>query len=271
MEQKNYVIRGGVEGRERLRILARVMQPTTTQLINQVGIKHGMACLDVGCGGGDVSFYLAKMTGSGGRVVGIDIDETKIDIARKESLENNLLNIQFYTSDIFEGDDKSEFDIVYARFLLTHLLDPNLALKKMHSKLQPGGVVVIEDIDFRGHFCFPENTAFNRYIQLYSQVVLDKGGDPNIGPRLPGLLTETGFKEININVVQPAGIKGEVKLIAAITMENIAHAVLSTGLAVEEEIDEVIRGLYVIASDKHTFVSLPRIVQAWGERESVRA
>jgi 2-polyprenyl-3-methyl-5-hydroxy-6-metoxy-1,4-benzoquinol methylase len=56
MAAPHYVIRGGIEGRERLRILARVMRPSTLNLFERVGIASGASCLDVGCGGGDVSF-----------------------------------------------------------------------------------------------------------------------------------------------------------------------------------------------------------------------
>ena len=42
MERQHYVIRGGVEGRERLRTLARVMQPTTLSLLERVGVVPGM-------------------------------------------------------------------------------------------------------------------------------------------------------------------------------------------------------------------------------------
>lgn len=68
MERSHYVIRGGLEGRERLRILSRVMRPTTRSLLKRVGLGQGMACLDVGCGGGDVTFEIARMVGPGGRV-----------------------------------------------------------------------------------------------------------------------------------------------------------------------------------------------------------
>jgi len=264
MEHENYVIRGGVEGRDRLRILSRVMQPTTLSLFDQIGIRPGMACLDMGCGGGDISFDLARMVGTTGRVVGIDIDETKIEIARSEAIEHKLFHVDFFAEDINKSDNKPEFDVTYARFLLTHLSNPNTAVQQMLMRLIPGGVAIIEDIDFNGHFCYPENSAFKLYVQLYSEVVYKKGGDSNIGPRLPGLLMDAGFENVRINVVQPAGMEGPVKLIAAITMENIAHAVFSAGLASRKEIEEIIQGLYELAEDKYTVCSLPRIVQTWG-------
>ena len=45
------------------------------------------------------------------------------------------------------------------------------------------------------------------------------------------LLMEAGFDGVQMNVVQPAGLTGEVKLISPITMESIADAVETEGLA----------------------------------------
>jgi 2-polyprenyl-3-methyl-5-hydroxy-6-metoxy-1,4-benzoquinol methylase len=62
---KTYVIRGGVEGRERLRVLARVMWPTTEALLARVGTPRDARCLDIGCGGGDVTVELARRAADG--------------------------------------------------------------------------------------------------------------------------------------------------------------------------------------------------------------
>ena len=60
-----YAIRGGKEGKERLNLLARVMLPTTSQLLKTVGFRKGMKCLDVGCGGGHVTLPHGKHGGAG--------------------------------------------------------------------------------------------------------------------------------------------------------------------------------------------------------------
>jgi len=77
----------------------------------------------------------------------------------------------------------------------------------------------------------PRVEAFQRYHQLYCTVVRRRGGDPNIGPRLPILLSDGGFESVELTVVQPIGTVGEVKLISPLTLENIADAVLEDGLA----------------------------------------
>ena len=266
MRRNHYLIRGGMEGRERLRILARVMRPTTLSLFDRVGIEARMACLDVGCGGGDVTLDLAGLVGPEGRIVGWDIDETKLELARREAEEKGFGNVEYRLADIRESEAASEFDIVYTRFLLTHLSDPADAVARLGQAARPGGLVIIEDIDFEGIFCHPFSAAFKRLVEIYTQASRRRGGDPNIGLRLPELLLDAGFERILTNVVQPAGIDGDVKLIYAISMENIADSVVADGIAGKDEVDRLIADLYELASDKRSFVSHPRVVQAWGYR-----
>jgi ubiquinone/menaquinone biosynthesis C-methylase UbiE len=266
LETRAYIIRGGVDGRERLRILARVMQPTTLALLDRGGIRPGMACLDVGCGGGDVSLDLARLTGPGGRVIGIDKDEVVIEIARREAGERGIANVDFLRADITEREPGPDFDLVYARFLLTHLRNPAETVARLAHALRPGGILLVEDVDFRGHFCYPHSPAFDRYVELYTETVRRRGGDPNIGPRLPALLVEAGLEEIEMNVVQPAGTSGEVKLITPITMERIAEAVLTEGLASRHEIAQLVSELYEFAHTPGTVAGVARVVQAWGCR-----
>jgi ubiquinone/menaquinone biosynthesis C-methylase UbiE len=269
MKKSSYVIRGGIEGRERLRILARVMRPTTLDLLRRAGIQPGMTCLEVGCGGGDLACDMAQMVGSAGKIVATDIDEKKLEIAGQEAHAQQLKNVEFRLADITESDPGTSFDLVHARFLLTHLANPAQALARMRQALQPGGIVVIEDIDFRGHFSHPETTALGRYVELYTETVRRRGADANIGPRLPALLRETGFEDVRMNVVQPAGSDGEVKLLNPLTMENIADAVLAEGLASADEVDRLVAELYEFARTPGTVASMPRVVEAWGSRPEV--
>ena len=74
MEQNHYIIRGGRAGKERLRVLWRVMRPTTLNVLERAGVRPGMKCLEVGCGSGDLAFELAWIVGPKGKVVATDID-----------------------------------------------------------------------------------------------------------------------------------------------------------------------------------------------------
>jgi SAM-dependent methyltransferase len=268
MNCDHYLIRGGVQGRERLQLLGRIMRPTTISLLDRIGISEGMVCLDAGCGGGDVTLDLAGLVGPGGRVIGCDIDETKLELARREAEEKGIRNVEYRLSDIRLSGAASEFDVVYTRFLLTHLSAPAGAVKMFAQAVRPGGVVIIEDIELDGIFCHPSSASFRRMLEIYKQAARLRGGDPNIGLRLPGLLLDAGFESVQVNVVQPAAIDGEVKLIHPVTMENIADTAVADGIADKNEVEKIIADLYQLASDKRSFVSHPRVVQAWGYRHA---
>ena len=80
------------------------------------------------------------------------------------------------------------------------------------------------------------------------------------------LLADGGFEQVEMNVVQPAGTRGEVKLLNPITLENITDTVLQDGLASREEIGALINELYEFAENPRTVAGLPRVVQVWGRR-----
>ena len=264
MTTPHYVIRGGLEGRERLRVLSRVMGPTTNALLDRIGIAPDARCLDLGCGGGDVTALLAARVPDG-VVTGVDVDETQLDLARAEAAEAGLGNVEFLVGDATgELSGEERFDLVYARFLLSHLPDPGSALEHMCARLAPNGALVVEDVDFRGHFTDPASPSFSSFVDLYTRVAQARGCDPNIGPRLPSLLREAGLVELGMHVVQPAGFEGEVKLMGAITLEAIADAVVGAGLATHVELEQLVDEMYVFAQTDGTVASVPRIVQAWG-------
>ena len=265
-ERQDYVIRGGLEGRERLRLLARVMHASTSALLDRLDLGDGLTCLDLGCGGGDVTLELARRVGPNGRAVGVDLDEVKLDVARDEARERGAANVTFLTADVHALPALPPFDVVYSRFLLTHLRDPGAIVRSMFDRLRPGGIVGVEDIDFSGAFTYPPSPVFQRFRDLYCAVVRRRGADPHIGPRLPSLLSEAGFTALDVAVTQPVGLTGEVKLLDPVTMENIAGAVLDERLATQGEIDDVVQKMFDFAADPTTVVSVPRIVQAWGRR-----
>jgi ubiquinone/menaquinone biosynthesis C-methylase UbiE len=264
--KERYAIRGGVEGRERLRLLAEVMGSATRALFDEVTIPVGSSCLDLGCGAGDVTFELARTVGPQGRVVGIDLDQTLLDLARREAEARNLSNVVFETRDVAAWKPDELFDVVYARFLLTHLPEPGSLIATVRQFLRPGGVFIVEDIDFRGHFAEPDCQALARSVELYTKVVHSRGADPNIGPRLPALLRDAGFQEIRMKLIHPAALQGGIKLLICVTLEKIADAVLEDGLASEQELRETIEQLYAFARDPCTVLGGPRVFQTWGRR-----
>jgi SAM-dependent methyltransferase len=271
MAEESYVIRGGVAGYERLKLLSRVFRPITGALFDRVGIAEGMHCLDVGCGGGEVTFDLAERVGPRGVVVGVDLDDTKIGLARRDAEARGMRQARFVVHDILAGGSAAlpgaPFQRIHARFLLSHLTRPAEAVAAMVGLLAPGGALIVTDVDFSACFCRPDVPAFRHYVECYREAARARGANPDIGPDLPLLLSGAGLEGVEIAVVQPAGLgAGDSKLLVAVTAELITDATVAAGLATAAEMNETVASLHRHAADDVTVLSNPRIVQSWGWR-----
>lgn len=261
-----YAIRGGEEGKKRLDVLARVLSSSTAQVLDRAGLVSGMKCLDVGCGGGHVAILMSGIVGPEGNVVATDTDTVILALAREKAEAANVVNIQFQQLDACACLWHNEFDLVYARFLLSHLNEPGNCLAGMVDACAPGGTIVIEDTDFSGSVSYPVCAAYERYKELYQELIKRRGGDANIGPKLPAMLRKAGVHEIQLNVIQPAHVKGEGKLMAPLTMSRISEALIAEELATKDEVRQILADLNQVAADSETLISLPRIFQVWGKR-----
>ena len=261
----SYVLRGGEPGAHRLQLLARVMWPSTHALLNRIGIHRGMRCLDVGCGTGEVTLQIARLVAPEGYVVGIDADDVILDHARAAAARQQA-SAWFETRNAEDLQDEGVYDVVHTRFLLTHLRQPAQVLASMLRALRPGGTLIVQDIDCPGHVCHPPCPAFDRYLDLYQAVVRRNGGDPAIGPRLPGLLRHAGAEDLRLEVVQPVFCDGEGKFVAQLTMDHIREAVVLAGLASHAEVDAIVTDLDTFAQDPDSMISLPRVFQVWGRK-----
>ncbi len=267
---EGYVLRGGRAGAERLRLLNRIKWPTTQPLLRAAGLRAGMSCLDVGCGSGDVTLKMAALVGTEGNVVGVDRDQSILQLASQEA-ERQGLSVNFRRLDTEELAQESAYDLVFARYLLSHLPRPQRAVELMVRAVRPGGRLVLEDVFFPGHICYPANAAFDRYLELYQAVASAKeGGDAAIGVRLLGMALEAGLVEVRVGLVVPTFRDGEGKRVARVTMEHLREAVVGAGLASGREVDNLVVELGRLAADDRTLMSIAPTFQVWGRRAGVR-
>lgn len=163
-------------------------------------------------------------------MVGLEIDERKIQLATEAAALQGVKNVHFKTLDAYNLADKSAYDLGYSRFLLSHLRRPKAVQQNIWQALQPNGLLLIEDTDFSGHFSQPASRAFNRYVSLYQRLLHQRGADASFGQKLPLLLHEMGFVDGAFQISQPVHITGEGKLMAEITFEGISKALIEEGL-----------------------------------------
>lgn len=264
----HYTIAGGLDGRNRLKLLHRIFKKSTDRLLDAAGVSEGARVLDSGCGGGDVAVDLARRVGKTGHVVGTDLDDVQMEIAKKEAEELGLGdNIEYKLLDAMDPyplkDDEPKFDVAYIRFLLSHLPRPEAAVNEIFKVLADDGVIIVEDTDFDGHFAFPESEALKSLQEWEIEIRAKRGGNGNIGRELPLLLKAAGFVDVVVDVITPADIapNSDTKLLTAVTLTLIKAAIVEDELATSNQVDHVIRELYAQAADPNQLLSIPRVVR----------
>jgi SAM-dependent methyltransferase len=210
-------------------------------------LKPGFTVLDCGCGVGSITLDIAEKVAPG-QVIGIDIDESQLEIARANAIERGLTNVSFEQGDVYAlRFDDGFFDAVLAHTLLIHLNDQLRALRVFHRLLKPGGVVGISDDDWDTFIFSPENPFILKFIQLLEKVMQHNGGNPFYSRHLRGLLLEAGFKKTEGYAVAADhyGRLEETRRAAAV-MSGVLHSpdwaslVINQGWATQAEIDEVV-------------------------------
>jgi len=260
------VIRGGKEGYDRLLLLARERWPATAALLDRAGLAPGMRCIDLGCGGGEVTFEIARLVAPGGSATGVDMDGVKLDLAHQAAARRGLGNVEFRRLNLDDWDEPGAYDAVYCRFVLQHLSQPVGLLRRMWAGVRPGGVLIVEDADFDGWCCHPANEGFDFFLRAYRQVIQRRGGDDAMGRKLYGCLLAAGIPDPRVAVVQPVSTEGEEKTLPWSTLEATAEAIVSEQVASADEVTAALRSLQQFTADPRTLISGPRVFQLWSRR-----
>jgi ubiquinone/menaquinone biosynthesis C-methylase UbiE len=249
MGRPGYTIHGGQTDADRLARQAAVMATATMAFLTAAGVRPGMACLDVGCGDGQVSIALARLVGPAGRVVGIDTDAGAIAIAGRAAATARV-EVSFVQGDAATAVQE-DFDLAFARLLLSHLVDPMAVVRAMRASVRPGGVVAVEDLFTPSLHAEPPVPALDRLAAIYSATVRAGGGDPAIGPRLPAHLTAAGLVDLREHIVVNPMTTTHEKLFLAQLLDNMHTAILDTGSATPDELIEVRAAVAAAAADPH--------------------
>lgn len=102
---------------------------------------EGKVILDAGCGTGYKSLVLAEANPSA-KIVGIDISEQSIDLARKRFQHHGLENGEFQVLSIYDLSNIGlNFDYINCDELLYLFPEPAVALEAMKSVLKPQGII----------------------------------------------------------------------------------------------------------------------------------
>src|SRR3989440_11460979 len=151
-------------------------------------IKSGARPLEVGCGNGSISAWLARQVAPDGRAIAVDLDLSLVEV--------HLPNLEFRKEDIMIGPvEPGSFDLVTARAVLHHVADADKAIANLIASLRPGGAIVLIEPDFLPITIAepPEVRAFWDGWLAWSR---ERGIDYHIGRTLAPRLAALGLEQI---------------------------------------------------------------------------
>jgi ubiquinone/menaquinone biosynthesis C-methylase UbiE len=233
--------------------------------IEQLALRPGSQVLDVCCGAGGSALPAAELVGSKGKVIGVDIAQALLELARTKAAQRNLTNIEFELGDMvalrFAGES---FDAVVCVFGIFFVPDMEVAVRELWRCVRPGGQLAVTT--WGPNFFEPANSAFWRSIKevrpdlhksfnpwdrISDPVSLEKilnGG----GVESPKLIAENRLHPINSakdwwTILMGSGYRGTIEQLSQSERERVKEANLA--FVRDEEISSIeANALYALAT-----------------------
>ena len=255
MSNRRYVFGEDVaRERERLVAVERAFDTPTQNALREVGVSTGWRCWEVGAGRGSIARWLSGIVGSDGQVLATDLSDRWFDPATT-GLRCERHDV---ARDPLPGD---RFDLVHARFLLEHLVDPRSVIARFADALRPGGVLVLEDSAGLDVDVPPVTGVLDRFLPAWDRAGRAVGWNPTYGRELMSDLRMAGLREPQGRQYRQLAAGGSSWIHVASGIRRLETQLSKQGVT-HEQLTRVLRCL----DDSTNLIVGPPITIAWAWR-----
>jgi SAM-dependent methyltransferase len=248
---------------ERLLVQARAMAPDTLVMLERFGPMQGWRCLDIGCGPRGITDLLAARVGARGQVVGLDMNASFLDFARRSA----ALNVDFRHGDAYStGLAEQNFDLVHMRFVASTAGDPERLLREAKRLTKPGGIVAVQEPDGSTLNCYPPHPAWERLKRAELGVFKGVGADLELARRLYFVVRQAGLYDVQYRTFL-LGVRATDPMVDYLpsTVESLRATVLKLGLLSESELDSALAECRAHLAKPETSFTMYTVAQVWGK------
>ncbi|MBN1597198.1 MAG: class I SAM-dependent methyltransferase [Bacteroidales bacterium] len=175
---------------ERLRRIAEFFNPYSSRFIlSGVNDKIISAC-DMGCGPGYSTEMLYEAT-KANSITGLDFSEDFICIAKEKY--NDFI---FQKQDVTKNLGVHKYDLIYSRFLLSHIPDISSAINTWKNSLTKNGKIFIDELEDIN----TEVPVFKKYLQISGSLVKSQDAELFVGKKMDSAIksynVENNYSEV---------------------------------------------------------------------------
>lgn len=220
----------------------------------------GSQVLEAGCGVGAQTVALARNS-LGASIVSVDISAHSLSQAEQTVRTAGLTNVRFLQGDIFHlSFAPQSFDHIFVCFVLEHLKEPDVALRKLKTYLRPGGTITVIEGDHGSAYFHPDSDVAQTAIHCQVELQYRAGGNALIGRSLYPLLVTAGYSGVRVSPrmvyvdsSKPELVDGFTKKTFTAMIEGVRQAAIDEGLIDPAMFDQGIQALYRTTERDGTF------------------
>jgi trans-aconitate 2-methyltransferase len=163
----------------RLARVAEVFAPTSRSFLSNFAQSSFDLALDLGCGTGHTTHLLAEVLRPRS-TVGMDRSESFVSLARPSATDG----ISFVQHDVTAVPfPTGTADLIYCRFLLSHLPRPLRHLALWARQLKPRGILLLDEVEW----IRTTDPVFGTYLKIVVEMLERQGNQLYVGPLLEAM------------------------------------------------------------------------------------
>ena len=222
---------------ERPGAFERQRDAATIRYLDEIDVSSGWRCLEVGGGAGTIAEWLCQRVGTAGHVVATDLDTGLLEAIASP-------NIEVRRHDIVNDDLEIDYyDLVHARYVLLHLKEWEVVLKKLADSLKPGGWLFIEDPDLDEMMCDAatedvDRGIIDRHFDAVKQMMSKFGVDMKFGSNTLKAFKDNGLESLKSESMSQVVFGGSQLAEIFRPSVEMKDGLVSAGLVTGEDVDE---------------------------------
>jgi trans-aconitate 2-methyltransferase len=175
---QRYAFGDNDQAARRLVQVAAIFAPPTRAFLHVAARRSVGLAVDLGCGPGHTTRLLARCVRPG-RLAGLDQSAAFLAKARRR-----VPAADFYVQDVTRTPFPTGLaDLLFARFLLSHLQDPGQAVASWATQLVPAGLLLLDEVEW----IRTDDPALATYLRILAAVLEARGHRLEAGPLLDAL------------------------------------------------------------------------------------